>query len=96
MLQSKSRWVIQDCDHTLSQVLSKELNISPLVANLLVNRGIVTAESANKFLNKDAANFHDPFLLDSMDIAIARIEKAIENNEKILVYGDYDAGATRS
>lgn len=96
MLQSKSRWIIQDCDHNLSQVLSKELNISPLVANLLVNRGIVTAESANHFLNKDVANFHDPFLLDSMDIAISRIEQAIENNEKILVYGDYDADGVSS
>lgn len=96
LLQSKSRWIIQDCDNTLSQSLSKELNISPLVANLLVNRGIVTAETANHFLNKDAANFHDPFLLDSMDIAIARIERAIENNEKILVYGDYDADGVSS
>lgn len=96
LLQSKSRWIIQDCDRTLSQALSNELNISPLVANLLVNRGIVTAETANHFLNKDAANFHDPFLLDSMDIAIARIEKAIESNEKILVYGDYDADGVSS
>ncbi len=96
LLQSKSRWIIQDCDRTLSQTLSKELNISPLVADLLVNRGIVTAETAINFLNKDAANFHDPFLLDSMDIAIARIEKAIENNEKILVYGDYDADGVSS
>ncbi|HHW39410.1 MAG TPA: single-stranded-DNA-specific exonuclease RecJ [Bacillales bacterium] len=96
MLQSKSRWIIQNCDRTFSQALSNELNIAPLVANLLVNRGIVTAETANHFLNKDAANFHDPFLLDSMDIAIARIEKAIENNEKILVYGDYDADGVSS
>lgn len=96
LLQSKTRWIIQDSDSTLVQDLSTELTISPLVARLLVNRGIVTIESARKLLNKDEAHFYDPFLLDSMDIAIARIEQAIESNEKILVYGDYDADGVSS
>ena len=96
LLQSKTRWIIQESDSTLVQDLSMELNISPLVTRLLVNRGIVTIENARKFLNKDEANFHDPFLLDSMDIAITRIEQAIESNEKILVYGDYDADGVSS
>ncbi|WP_458412384.1 single-stranded-DNA-specific exonuclease RecJ [Schinkia sp. CFF1] len=96
MLQSKNRWVIQESEDTIVQAFITELHISPLVAKLLVNRGITTNNAAQAFINKDIAHFHDPFLLDSMDVVVARIEQAIENNEKVLVYGDYDADGVSS
>lgn len=96
LLQSKMRWIIQENDHTMIDQLASGLSISPIVAKLLVNRGIVTIEQARSFLNKDESYFHDPFLLDGMDEAIQRIEQAIKNNEKILVYGDYDADGVSS
>ncbi|WP_102345444.1 single-stranded-DNA-specific exonuclease RecJ [Bacillus sp. Marseille-P3661] len=96
MLQSKTRWNIIQNDDQKVQALSKELGISPLVARLLVNRQIDTVAEARSFLNVNAEEFHDPFLLDSMDITIKRIETAIQNEEKILVFGDYDADGVSS
>lgn len=96
LLQSKNRWVIQESEDTIVQAFITELHISPLVAKLLVNRGITTNNAAQAFINKDIAHFHDPFLLDSMDVVVARIEQAIEKNEKVLVYGDYDADGVSS
>lgn len=96
MLQSKTRWMIKECPNNIVEMLAEELNVSPLVARLLVNRGIETAQAAHAFLNKDETGFHDPFLLDSMDLTIARINQGIDRNEKILVYGDYDADGVTS
>ncbi|HHY72888.1 MAG TPA: single-stranded-DNA-specific exonuclease RecJ [Bacillus bacterium] len=97
MLYSKNRWIIKDSDgSTIVQELVSNLNITPLVARLLINRGIEKIEDAHAFLTKDVNGFHDPFLLDSMEIVVARIERAIEHNEKILVYGDYDADGVSS
>ncbi|WP_017755924.1 single-stranded-DNA-specific exonuclease RecJ [Calidifontibacillus oryziterrae] len=96
MLQSKTRWVIKECTEDKVQALTKELGISVLVARLLVIRGIDTIDQARCFLNKSEAGFYDPFLLDSMDNVVDRIEKAIENDEKILVFGDYDADGVTS
>ncbi|MCH1627659.1 single-stranded-DNA-specific exonuclease RecJ [Fredinandcohnia quinoae] len=96
MLQSKTRWKLSENSIDKINLLEKELQASPLVASLLVNRGIDSVESAKAFLQPDQLNFHDPFLLDEMDIAIERIEKAIHQNEHILVFGDYDADGVSS
>ena len=96
MLKAKTRWMIQSSDETFIEMLRENLSITPLVASLLVNRGIDSIEAARDFLETDSQDFHDPFLLKDMDIAVQRIKKAIENNEHILVYGDYDADGVSS
>ncbi|MEH7379820.1 single-stranded-DNA-specific exonuclease RecJ [Bacillus sp. JJ1533] len=96
MLQSKTRWKVNEYNQINTNLLVKELQVTPLVASLLVNRGFTTVESAREFLEPDQLQFHDPFLLDQMDTAIERITKAIENAERILVFGDYDADGVSS
>src|SRR5690554_7797483 len=76
--------------------LSKALNVEKPIAHLLVQRGIETFEDANRFFRPKLEDLHDPYLMKDMDKAVARIEKAIENNENILVYGDYDVDGTTS
>ncbi|MGF6948287.1 single-stranded-DNA-specific exonuclease [Neobacillus sp. B4I6] len=95
MLSSKTRWIVRKSDEQLIKKLETELKITPLVASLLVNRGFNTVESARYFLfGKE--EFHDPFLLTGMDIAVTRIHEAIENQEPILIFGDYDADGVSS
>ena len=74
--------------------LAQELNISPVLAGLLINRGLSTKEEAEKFLHPSLEDLHDPFLLPDMEIAVKRIERAIGNKERILIYGDYDVDGT--
>ncbi len=76
------------------QRLQNELNIPSIIARLLAQRGIRTYEQARVYYRPSLSDLHDPFLMKDMDKAIERIEKAIENNEKILVYGDYDVDGT--
>lgn len=95
MLSSKTRWIVRKSDEQLIKKLETELKITPLVASLLVNRGFDTVESARYFLfGKE--EFHDPFLLKGMDIAVNRISQAIEQQEPILIFGDYDADGVSS
>lgn len=95
MLKSKTRWVVRKPDQHLVQMLANELKITPLTASLLVNRGLDTVDAARYFLfGKD--DFHDPFLLKGMDLAVNRIRQAIEHHERILIYGDYDADGISS
>lgn len=96
LLQSKTRWKVNDYNQTNANLLVKELQVTPLVASLLVNRGLTTVQEAREFLEPDLLEFHDPFLLDQMDTAIDRITKAIKNEEQILVFGDYDADGVSS
>ncbi len=95
MLQSKTRWKVQQADQQAVMELITQLKITPLVAQLLVNRGLDTVESARSFLFPDQ-EFHDPYLLKDMDKAVERIRKAIQNNENILIFGDYDADGVSS
>jgi len=74
--------------------LAKELNLHPVLVELLVNKGMETASEATRFLYPRLEDLHDPFLLPDMDKAIRRIEKALGNKERILVYGDYDVDGT--
>lgn len=96
MLKSKTRWEVNRVEEEAANLLVTELNIAPLVASLLVNRGLHTVEDARDFLFIENSEFHDPFLLDGMDITIERIRSAIEKNEKILIFGDYDADGVSS
>ena len=74
--------------------LSEELGISELLAELLVQREVDTYEKAHRFFRPDLDELHDPFLMKDMEIAVARIQKALENGERIMVYGDYDVDGT--
>src|SRR5690606_13298470 len=76
--------------------LSKALKVEPIIASLLVQRGIETFDEAEKFFRPSLENLHDPFLMKDMDKAVERIEKAIANYENILIYGDYDVDGTTS
>lgn len=76
------------------ETLAREINVNPTLANMLINRGVESFEQAKGYFRPSLSQLHDPFLMKDMDQAIARIEKAIQNEEKILVYGDYDVDGT--
>lgn len=74
--------------------LAKVLNVEDFIATLLVQRGIENFEDARRFFRPSLADLHDPYLMKDMEKAVSRIEKAIENEENILVFGDYDVDGT--
>lgn len=76
--------------------LAKQLGVNELVATLLLQRGIQTLAQAQSFLHPKLQNLHDPYLLHDMDKAVKRLNQAISSNEKILIYGDYDADGITS
>ena len=88
------RWTIQKHDREDVLNLSQALKISPLIAALLISRGFETPEAAAKFLNPSYDDLHEPNLLKDMEKSVARILSAIENKEKILIWGDYDVDGT--
>ncbi|TFV95918.1 single-stranded-DNA-specific exonuclease RecJ [Algoriphagus kandeliae] len=74
--------------------LSKEINVNPTLANVLINRGVESFDQAKDFFRPSLSQLHDPFLMKGMSHAVERIEQAISSGEKILVYGDYDVDGT--
>lgn len=76
--------------------LSAALNVNMVIARLLVQRGIKTFAEAKAFFRPRLSDLHDPFLMKDMDKAVERLEKAIENQEKVIIYGDYDVDGTTS
>ncbi len=76
--------------------LAQALNIPEGIAYLLVQRGIETFEQARAYFRPDIAALHDPFLMQDMAVAVQRIEKALQQEERILIYGDYDVDGTTS
>lgn len=93
------KWKIKSLTPTekaISDNLANELSVNPVLAELLVQRGINTFEEARKFFRPDLKDLHDPFLMKDMDKAVERLTTAIRENEKILIYGDYDVDGTTS
>ena len=91
------RWKLKpEADAEKVQTLSEALGIENSLAKLLVQRGITTFEQAKDFFRPDLEKLHDPFLMKDMDKAVKRIETAVENQENIMVYGDYDVDGTTS
>lgn len=76
------------------KALGGELNVNPYLTSILIQRGITNFQSAKKFFRPSLDDLHDPFLMKDMDNAVERLRKAIDANEKILIYGDYDVDGT--
>jgi single-stranded-DNA-specific exonuclease len=90
----QKRWIVQKHDQNAARSLAATLGVSPLAAALLIARGHDSEEKALSFLNPSVDHLHEPYLLKGMREAVERIQKAIENGEKILVWGDYDVDGT--
>ena len=91
----EKRWVVKPQGNPKAvAAMAAATGISPVLDNLLVQRGIDTLEKAKKFFNPQLSDLHDPFLMKDMDKAVERVERAVRNREKIMVYGDYDVDGT--
>lgn len=89
------RWTIKPKPaHEKVRQLAQELNVSDLVATLLIQRGVETFDQAKDFFRPSLHHLHSPYLMKDMDKAVERIEKALSNQENILVFGDYDVDGT--
>jgi len=91
---SKRRRFVPLPDPAAVESLGKALNLPPLLATLLLQRGISTFEDAKRFFRPELSHLHDPFAMRDMDKAVERVERALKDKEKILVYGDYDVDGT--
>jgi len=91
---SSKRWIVRKDDKARTASLAAVLGLSPIVAALLIARGYETAESARAFLKPALDQLHDPFLMRGMSDAVARLRRAIDTQEPILIYGDYDVDGT--
>ena len=91
------KWILaEEQDNALIAELTELLNVTPIISKLLINRGINTFDKAKNFFRPEINSLHDPFFMKDMDKAIARLNDAIFNEEKILIYGDYDVDGTTS
>ena len=88
------RWIVREPETERAASLARTLGVSPIVASLLIARGYADEDSARKFLRPSPDQLHDPSLMLGMTEAVARILRAIDAGEKILVYGDYDVDGT--
>ena len=87
-------WKIAEPDLSLVKEFARALNISGILATLLINRGMTQIETAGKFLTPRLEYLEDPFLMSDLEIAVKRILTAIHLQENILIYGDYDVDGT--
>lgn len=89
------KWIFKDApdSETVSR-LSSELGIDPVLSVLLAQRGIKTFQEAREFFRPSLDNLHDPFLMKDMEQAVSRLQKAVNEGERILIYGDYDVDGT--
>lgn len=92
----RKRWNVIESDRTAVQGLVEKLNISPILAQVLVNRHIETAEDARRYLYDSLDDGYDSFLMKGMERAVERISRAIDNDENIIIYGDYDVDGITS
>ncbi len=84
------KWRVKASDPAMQCILSRKLGVSPLMAQILINRGIFTAAAAKDFLDVSLAGLHPPMLMRDMDKGVELAARALETKQKILVYGDYD------
>ena len=91
---SPKRWIVRDQDPQRAASLARTLGVSPVVASLLIARGCADEKSARSFLHPSYDQLHDPYLMLGMREAVARLLRAIDQGEPILIYGDYDVDGT--
>lgn len=92
-----NKWIYQpptNEDKEAAKELSKQIGISPILCQLLRERGITNADEAKRFFRPHLSELHDPFLMKDMDKAVNRLNQAMGRKERILVYGDYDVDGT--
>jgi len=90
------KWECYEIDEEKVEKIARKYNVSKLLAKILINRDLVEDDKVNIFLNPTRRDFHNPYLMPDMDKAVDRIIKAIENKEKIIIYGDYDVDGITS
>ena len=88
------KWVLRPIDSAAARQLAGALNVSPIVAGLLVSRGYADRAAAASFLKPSLEHLHDPFLMKGMPEGVKRLQHAIEHQEPVLIYGDYDVDGT--
>ena len=94
-MTKENRWTLHRIENqALLEKLSKDINIPIAIAKVLLNRNIDTYEKAKEFFRPQVSHLHNPFLMLDMHLAVERSLRAIENNEKIMIYGDYDVDGT--
>ena len=92
----EKRWTILTADEEKIKELQSQLKIHPALCKILIQRGIENFDAAKKYFRPSLDELHDPWLMKDMDKAVMRITEAITNDEKILIYGDYDVDGTSS
>jgi single-stranded-DNA-specific exonuclease len=93
----QKRWIYKNSPSPAEiEALSNSININSSLSTILLQRGITDFDSARNFFRPSLENLHDPFLLKDMDKAVTRLKAAIDQKEKILIYGDYDVDGTTS
>lgn len=90
------KWEFYNSDEKLVDEICERYNLNKVIGKIIVNRHVVNDEDVRIFITPTRDDFHDPFLFKGMDIAVERIIKAINNKEKILIYGDYDVDGITS
>lgn len=90
------RWILQPVDENIVQQLTQDLNVNAVLCRLIALRGINTFDAAKRFFRPALSELHDPFLMHDMDKAVSRLEAAIAQQERVLLYGDYDVDGTTS
>jgi single-stranded-DNA-specific exonuclease len=91
------KWNYRPINHeqeAQSKALTQELNVDPIIGQLLVQSGVTDASQAEKFFRPQLSDLHDPFLMKDMELAVERLNRAMGKKERILIYGDYDVDGT--
>ena len=90
------KWECNEIDENKVEELKEKYNLTDLVASILVGKNIVEEDEIRVFLNPTRNDFYDPFLLNDMKNAVDRIIKAIQDKERVIIYGDYDVDGITS
>jgi len=91
-----TRWKLSETKEEIQALFVKEFKLSPIVAQILINRQITDLETANRYLNSSLHDLHSPYLMKDMKQGVERLIQAVQGGEKVAVYGDYDADGITS